>query len=540
MGFARAAHGWWIRENKREDIQAFVGKSFKALDHAVALCLNIESCQGKQWLEALSGLADVTSGTVAAEAQRATALALTYQGLILSGLDEKDAAQFSLPFREGMTEGNRARRLHDVKAERGDGHRHGWKWSGCRKTAEHEVHALLLLYASDYDDLCMWQSQVEAALSKRGCRVEICVNLTMMKTAEGGMKEHFGFADGISQPLPLDDYWDENDTRADAYQKQGTTYVEPAFTINEELHLSLSERSYNGIPTGDVLFGRPDSFRELPPSPFLSVDEDTAANLLAHGNAPPGFRDFGFDGSYLVVRQLRQDVAGFWADVWKNAEMLGISADEMAARMMGRTPSGELLRPVVDQQTLADVAQSKAIWQLAKQAGNAILPTQATTSEEHGFALADPYGFGCPLGSHVRRANPRDGGAKNAREIPKRLDSVNNHRILRRGRPYGPEVSGPLDGSDSEERGLLFMCLNTDIARQFEFIQETWLLSRQFQQLGETDPILGPNGRYTMQDRPIRRNVDVQTFVHPIGGEYFFLPGMKAIEYLKARQKEES
>ena len=86
---------------------------------------------------------------------------------------------------------------------------------------------------------------------------------------------------------------------------------------------------------------------------------------------------------------------------------------------------------------------------------------------------------------------------------------------------------------DGRERGLLFICLNADIARQFEFIQQTWLLNRNFATLyDETDPLMGPKGRFTIPEQPLRRIVDVQTFIQLAGGEYFFLPSLPALRYL--------
>jgi hypothetical protein len=108
-----------------------------------------------------------------------------------------------------------------------------------------------------------------------------------------------------------------------------------------------------------------------------------------------------------------------------------------------------------------------------------------------GFKKADPDDIGCPPGSHVRRANPRDSLAKNLASAQTLLDAANNHRILRRGRKYGATLSDRYR-DDGAERGLLFICLNTDIARQFEFVQQTWLLNRNFATLfDETDPLSG-------------------------------------------------
>ena len=87
---------------------------------------------------------------------------------------------------------------------------------------------------------------------------------------------------------------------------------------------------------------------------------------------------------------------------------------------------------------------------------------------------------------------------------------------------------------DGKERGLLFICLNTDIARQFEFVQQTWLLNSDFATLfGEVDPLIGPHGRMTIAEQPLRRTVHVKTFVKMAGGDYFFLPSLPALRYLE-------
>jgi len=112
------------------------------------------------------------------------------------------------------------------------------------------------------------------------------------------------------------------------------------------------------------------------------------------------------------------------------------------------------------------------------------------------------------------------------------LDAANNHRILRRGRKYGSTIADPLK-DDGKDRGLLFICLNTDITRQFEFVQQTWMLNPNFAFLyDEVDPLLGPKGMLTIPEKPLRRIIEVDTFVQMAGGEYFFLPSMPAIRYL--------
>ena len=77
------------------------------------------------------------------------------------------------------------------------------------------------------------------------------------------------------------------------------------------------------------------------------------------------------------------------------------------------------------------------------------------------------------------------------------------------------------------------MCLNTDIDRQFEFIQQTWLLNSAFATLfDEVDPLVGPAGRMTIRGEALRRTAHVDTFVRLAGGDYFFLPSLPALNYL--------
>ena len=133
----------------------------------------------------------------------------------------------------------------------------------------------------------------------------------------------------------------------------------------------------------------------------------------------------------------------------------------------------------------------------------------------------------CPPRQPARRA-----GAEQATSGKRCSTAANNHRILRRGRKFGPKIADPRR-DDGADRGLLFICLNTDIARQFEFVQQTWLLNSNFATLfDETDPLVGPDGRMTIREEPLRRTVHVETFVQMAGGDYFFLPSLPALDYL--------
>jgi deferrochelatase/peroxidase EfeB len=160
---------------------------------------------------------------------------------------------------------------------------------------------------------------------------------------------------------------------------------------------------------------------------------------------------------------------------------------------------------------------------------------------DFGYGKADRDGLGCPIGAHIRRAHPRDSldpdpGTDRSIELDKR------HRLLRRGRAYGPPLPPEerlADGaSDDEPRGLYFICLCANVTRQFEFVQHTWINNRKFDGLyDDADPLVGrrdaSGGIFTVPRRPVRRRITgMPSFVTVHGGGYFFMPGLRALRYL--------
>jgi Dyp-type peroxidase family len=136
----------------------------------------------------------------------------------------------------------------------------------------------------------------------------------------------------------------------------------------------------------------------------------------------------------------------------------------------------------------------------------------------------DPLGRSCPRGAHVRRTNPRDALGWEGRLTAR-------HRILRRGMPYGPALAeGAAD--DGVARGLLFVCLQASIARQFEIVQTQWCNDGNAFGLGrEADPITGPAGgevRHIIEGEPPRVASPLRTYVECRGGEYLVVPAISA------------
>jgi deferrochelatase/peroxidase EfeB len=147
----------------------------------------------------------------------------------------------------------------------------------------------------------------------------------------------------------------------------------------------------------------------------------------------------------------------------------------------------------------------------------------------------DAAGLRCPLGAHARRANPRDALANpTVGTTPQdAIELANDHRILRRSRVFTRKEGG------EERTGTFFMCVNTNLERQFEFVQQAWVDNPKFSgPYDERDPLVGSGPTdgtraLTTEGGPERRRIpDLHSFVTVQGGAYFFLPGLRALRYL--------
>jgi deferrochelatase/peroxidase EfeB len=97
---------------------------------------------------------------------------------------------------------------------------------------------------------------------------------------------------------------------------------------------------------------------------------------------------------------------------------------------------------------------------------------------------------------------------------------------------YGTKAAIP--GPDNVDRGLLFLAMNADFEQQFEFISQNWVNNDAFDGLErERDPLVGDvdaRGVFSVPGFPLRtRFRGLPRFVHVRGGEYFFLPGLRAL-----------
>jgi Dyp-type peroxidase family len=459
-----------MSELERDDIQGMLLSAYGHLPFSANAMLRIDDAAlARTWLAAL---ADSITPATGKHHKRGTNLALTNTALNKLGLDTA-AMGFPAAFIDGMASARRARILGDD----GPSAPAQWRWGA----GADAVDIALMLFADDEAALSASLADHRAAFPAAGMHEVV----TLMGWRHPDGKEHFGFSDGIAQPA----------IRAE-------TSSEPA--------RRRTNRS-NDVAAGEFILGYPNEYGLASDTPKLDAAADAGAILRLDA---AGKRDFGRNGSYLIVRQLEQDVAKFWGfldSCTRGPQGSDPRARErLAAKFLGRWPGGA---PLVK----------------APQADDPALKND----NDFGFD-ADRDGLLCPIGAHIRRANPRDGFARDGALQSTRRS--NRHRILRRGRPYGPRPADPLV-DDGASRGLIFICLNADIERQFEFVHQTWLNNATFSGLeNEVDPLIGSQSSgawMTIPQEPFRRRVKgIERYVTTKGGAYCFLPGRNALRCL--------
>jgi Dyp-type peroxidase family len=253
----------------------------------------------------------------------------------------------------------------------------------------------------------------------------------------------------------------------------------------------MADGSWAPLATGELLLGYADEAGELPVAPV--------PHLLAS------------NGTFMVYRKLHQNLATFRGYLDEQAAKYGGGKEKLAAKFIGRWRDGTPIELSPDRPD-SSIAQD---------------PLQSTNFK---FG-ADLEGTRCPIGAHIRRVHPRDAFGFNGKLIDRR-------RITRRGLPYGRFAAEGEVVSDDEERGVIFMALNADISRQFEFVQQQWIEYGNDAHLGNDKDILmgnhGGHGKFVVQGDATAANPPLicgklPNFVELRGGDYFFLPSITAL-----------
>jgi Dyp-type peroxidase family len=483
-----------LPDDQLDDIQSLAITSWKRLQHGAYLFVTFPADRGvpaiaarRAWLRGLIDKVSRASEVTPRDTDEAVArkggdprlqIAFTPDGLAALGATEAEREGLSQEVTDGMA--RRARFL-------GDGEHLAWELGGPEAP---RIGAMLACFAGTHGEL-------EDIVAERTREITALGATCVAEPSTWiGTREHFGYADGISQPI---------------IARKRAREVDPNHVV----------------PAGEILLGYENAYGRVGNGPRATRPDGTVVDL-------------GKNGTYLVFRKLEQHVTEFWSYFREQAIALldsGVGPgrdctaaemdawiDWLAAKSIGRWRSGAPLVLTPDHEDPAKAG--------------------ASVVNKFDFRELDLRGDRCPIGSHIRRANPRDAREPDTSTVEESRKVIRRHRVLRRGRSWG----APMDRQDAingvrdgVRRGLLFICLQASIARGFEFVQQTWLsnlgfggLSRESDPLakGEVDPRGSPHDGFTIPCHPLRLRLHgMPRFVTTCGGDYFFLPSMTALRY---------
>jgi Dyp-type peroxidase family len=453
------------------DIQGDILNAYgNSYDRASYMLVHVDRpAAGRAWLGSLLGRVTSAERWSGPKPQTTLNVAVTYTGLRALGVADGLLCGFSAEFREGMAA--RSDLLGDVGASAPE------RWES--PLGSGAGHVLVIIKALDSE---LIERELTAFRAGVGQASGVSIVHEQHTQMLQGAREHFGFADGFSQPA-LAGVVEDGDFADGVAEKEG---------------------KWRGLALGELILGYEDEDRLLPSAP-----------------AEP----LGRSGTYMIYRKLSQDVALFRRTLSDAARLYGGDEEKLAAKVAGRWRNGT---PLV----------------LSPDAPIPGFDPSDSRNNAFQYLDADSDGVRCPLGAHVRRTNPRDALGWKGLDGSGLLSY--RHRIVRRGMPYGPplpdraegsEGSGEAEQSDEQfERGLVFVCFNASISRQFEGIQTQWVGDGNAFRLGhDKDYFLGDSSttdRMTVQGDPPFMLAPQPSFVTTRGGEYLFVPGLAALRFL--------
>lgn len=385
-------------------------------------------------------------------------VAFTYAGLEALGVPSYSLAGFPAEFREGMA--SRAEVLGDT----GPSAPGNWEEPFATPGA---VHVMVMISARDDEALEEHKTLLLEQIGASGGLVE--VGWQLGKALEEN-REHFGYRDGVGQP---------------SIEGSGVEPLPGQGAVD-------GAGKWRPIRAGEFILGYLDEEDVLPPA--AAPDQLTV------------------NGTFLVYRKLRQDVARFRRQLRRAAQLYPGSEELLGAKLVGRWRDGTPLA-LSPQEPDPEIARDR--------------------SRNNAFSYGkDEEGLACPVGSHIRRTNPRD-------SLPFEGKLVNRHRLIRRGIPYGPELAPGAD-DDEVDRGLIFTSLQASIERQFEFVQSQWLNDGNVFRIGDDQDVLtgsqdsDPPRKMLVPGRPPFLFDGLDRLVTCAGGEYFFTPGVNGLHFIAA------
>jgi Dyp-type peroxidase family len=486
-------------------------------------------------------------------------IAFSHQAFVKlqSSLPDLLATDFTdASFRAGLAA--RSEALNDSKDPNAEGNKQNWVIGG----PDNEADLVLIVESDDRDDMLEEVARLEASIEPSEYSEEPPSGLEILLVEEGATlpdplrgHEHFGFRDGISQP-----------------GVRGRISSDPADVLQPRTNPDDRGQGKPGqdvLWPGEFVFGYPGQKGPVPDPVTGKVTGDIAEPSEENKSAGPAWAD---NGSYLVFRRLRQDVRAFHEFLHSTGNQLAVAPAQVGAKLVGRWPSGAptVRTSDVDNVALADDECANNKFEFN---GNAETtpPKPAETPVDcvddfpefppPGTPAHDPTGARCPISAHTRKAYPRNdrtpggnGGADPDEDLSE--VSTQQHRLLRRGIPYGPVSQSTLETpiDDGVDRGLHFLAYQTSITGQFEFVTRAWVNNPNFSTQQGTgnevdgvlpighDPVIGQAAdggerhfsvTFVDADGEETRRLTTDTnWVIPTGGGYFFAPSIEALTML--------
>jgi len=447
-------------------------------------------------------------------------------------------------FKQGM-----AKRSIDVLADPPDaapgktleGNRHNWAFGG----PGNEPDVIVIVASDSQSELAAEVARIEDTIFSGGHSGVSIINKQNGNTLPQPLTghEHFGFLDGVSQP---------------GIRGRVSHDVHDVLTLRQnpekDQHLNQGKPGQDLLWPGEFVFGYPGQ------DPNATEEQGGVTKAGPNSLTPAGPKGkpvgpvWAKDGSYLVTRRLRQDVAAFHKFLEDSAPD-GLDSGQFGAQLVGRWKSGApvIRRPGSDDPPLGDDDCANNHFEF--QSAASTIPKQPTPNglcadTRDPQSPGDAAGSICPFASHIRKAYPRDDTGTLDPSIGE--ITTQTHRLLRRGIPFGDPfypAPDPEKETDTGNRGLLFACYQTSIEEQFEFVTQSWVNNPEFKdksakgklQSGH-DLIIGQtNDNGSRTRRCVLRipgaggalkSVIVtapKDWVIPAGGGYFFAPSIDAL-----------
>ena len=459
-----------------------------------------------------------------------TNIALTYTGLKRLGISQKSLQSFPEEFAEGM----KARRT--ILGDNQKSAPENWDpiWN-LKKSIDIFISIngkTIADVEQRYQEICNLISDLQGVIQLKGHRGENqTIDLPYQEASalydDNGQitaKEHFGYTDGISDPY---------------FKGSG---INRGFVVGGGKLTGKNPQSISGwkpLETGEFILGHKDEAYEYPQAPI--------PRLLSH------------NGTFMVYRKLHQNIGSFNKYLEEEGNKYPEGKEALAAKFVGRWRNGAPISLFPTEKEAndfaADLEKARKKYHEAKN-NNIIQKAEKELLKLKYYELlkklvafdydSNIEGSRCPVGAHMRRANPRGSlefDKKGAFKTPGAL--VNRRRIARRGLPYGkPNWNAKKDNGN---HGIIFMAINASIRRQFEFVQQQWInYGNDLKLANEKDPIIGnhcvdkngkENGRMIIPGDKTKNKAphfcqNIPRFVEVRGGEYFFIPSITALEMI--------